>query len=128
MNRLYAVETTPGLTGAAADHRLPLRASEVEGLARLIASRIGVAIADGEQQLPHGVSEAWVAALVSDLQSHRGTSLVIAGVGQPPAVHALVHAMNRELGSVGQTVEYVAPAEAHPVNQSAALKEAKSRR
>src|SRR5262245_13832001 len=31
MNRLYVVECTPTITGAMADHRLPLRASQVEG-------------------------------------------------------------------------------------------------
>src|SRR5262249_50197415 len=35
MNRLYAVESTPGLTGAAADHRLPLKARDVARLARV---------------------------------------------------------------------------------------------
>ena len=38
MNRLYAVESTPSLTGAKADHRLPMRASDVEGFARQIAA------------------------------------------------------------------------------------------
>ena len=32
MNRLYAVESMPTLTGAKADHRLPMRASEIEAL------------------------------------------------------------------------------------------------
>ena len=32
MNRLYAVESTPSLTGAKADHRLPLRAARDRGL------------------------------------------------------------------------------------------------
>ncbi len=37
MNRLYAIESTPTLTGAKADHRLPLRASEIEAAARALA-------------------------------------------------------------------------------------------
>src|SRR5438309_1635441 len=37
MSRLYAVEPTPSVTGATADHRLPLRASEVELFARALA-------------------------------------------------------------------------------------------
>ena len=32
MNRLYVIESTPTSTGAKADHRLPLRASGIEGL------------------------------------------------------------------------------------------------
>ena len=41
MNRLYAVESMPTNTGAMADHRLPLRASEVEDFARALAAEIG---------------------------------------------------------------------------------------
>ncbi len=37
MNRLYAVESSPTTTGAVADHRLPVRAVEVEYVARSIA-------------------------------------------------------------------------------------------
>jgi molybdopterin-containing oxidoreductase family iron-sulfur binding subunit len=123
MNRLYAVESTPGLAGAAADHRLPLRAAEVEGLVRLLASRLGVADAGGTAPASISVPERWLAALVSDLDTHRGSSLVIAGEGQPAIVHALVHALNRELGNVGRTVEYVAPVEAAPTDQLSSLGE-----
>src|SRR5258708_27821436 len=42
MNRLYVVEPTPSVTGATADHRLPLRASEVELFARALAGRLGL--------------------------------------------------------------------------------------
>jgi molybdopterin-containing oxidoreductase family iron-sulfur binding subunit len=125
MNRLYAFESTPGLTGAAADHHWPVRASEIERLARLIANRLGVATAaeTNELALPRGVSESALAAIVADLKSHEGASVVIAGEGQPPAVHALVHAINRQLNNVGTTIEYMSPIEAHPANQVASLGE-----
>src|SRR5208282_3520173 len=45
MNRLYAVEATPSNSGAVADHRLPLRASEVEAFARALAAALGVGVA-----------------------------------------------------------------------------------
>ncbi len=61
--------------------------------------------------------------LVKDLQAARGRSLVIAGEGQSPAVHALAHAMNAALGNVGTTVSYTATAEVRPTNQRAALQE-----
>src|SRR5207249_5845880 len=35
----------------------------------------------------------WITAVVRDLQSHSGKSIVIAGEWQPPIVHALVHAI-----------------------------------
>ena len=47
MNRLYAVESTPSLTGAKADHRLPMRASDVEGFARRSPPRIGAGVGAG---------------------------------------------------------------------------------
>jgi molybdopterin-containing oxidoreductase family iron-sulfur binding subunit len=121
MNRLYAVESSPGLTGAAADHRLALRARDVENLARAVAERLGIAVAEGAQRVVSGVPAAWLEALVSDLQAHRGASLVIAGEGQPAEVHALAHAMNRRLENVGRTVEYLSPVEAKPIDQQASI-------
>jgi molybdopterin-containing oxidoreductase family iron-sulfur binding subunit len=106
MNRLYVVESSPSLTGALADHRLAVRPSEVEVVARAIAGALGAgASAPG----PH---DAWVAALAKDLQRHAGRSLVMAGEWQPPAVHALARALNERLGNVGRTVTYAAAAPA----------------
>jgi len=117
MNRMYAVESTPSLTGAKADHRLPMRASDVEALARALAAGIGVSGASGAA----GDQAAWVAAVAKDLQAHRGTSLVVAGEYQPVAVHALAHAMNQALGNVGATVTYGPAIEAAPQDQTASL-------
>ena len=119
--RLYAVESSPSNTGTKADHRLPLRASEIEAFARAVAAQVGVAAA-GEAAAP-AAAQNWMAALVKDLQAARGRSLVIAGDSQPPVVHALAHAMNEALGNVGATVNYTQTAEARPVNQVEALRE-----
>ena len=62
-------------------------------------------------------------AVAKDLQAHRGRSLVIAGDGQPPAVHALAHAMNQALGNVGKTVVYTQPVEAEPVESARSLRD-----
>ena len=121
MNRLYAVESTPTITGAMADHRLPLRPSLIEQFARALAKRLGVDIPADEGGLT--VPAGWLDALVADLQGNSGTSLVIAGPQQTPAVHALAHAMNAALNNVGQTVIYTDPVEANPVNQSQSLLE-----
>ena len=123
MSRLYVVESTPTITGATADHRLPLRPSLIEPLARIIAGRLGVQDAGGASELPEGVSEKWLAALVQDLQSRRGSSLVIAGGGQPPEVHALAHAINAALANAGQSVSYLEPVAAQRVNHHESLAE-----
>jgi MoCo/4Fe-4S cofactor protein with predicted Tat translocation signal len=115
MNRLYVVESTTTLTGANADHRLPLRPSAMKDLAWAVASLVG-ADGGGSTHLVHdppsGVSKEWVQAVAEDLEANRGACLVIAGRGQPPVVHALAHAMNLALGNAGKTVTFTEPVEA----------------
>lgn len=122
MNRLYAIEGSPTLTGAKADHRLRVLSRDVLAVAQAVASRVGVAGLPGGQTLPAGVDANFVDALAKDLQSHTGASVVIAGSQQPPAVHALAHAMNASLGNVGKTVLYTDPVVANPGDLNAGLK------
>jgi molybdopterin-containing oxidoreductase family iron-sulfur binding subunit len=127
MNRLYVVECTPSLTGAAADHRLALPARDVAGFARAIAARLGVG--GKRPELPGKIPDelaamaAWITAVAADLEAHRGRSLVLAGDTQPPEVHALAHRVNHALGNDGKTVEYVSRADAGPSEQIASLNE-----
>jgi molybdopterin-containing oxidoreductase family iron-sulfur binding subunit len=121
LSRFYAVESTPTNSGTKADHRLPLRASEIEAFARAVAAAVGVAGA-GAAAAPQA-AERWMGPLVKDLQAAQGRSLVLAGDGQPPVVHALAHAMNAALGNVGTTVTYTETAEVRPADQRAALQE-----
>ena len=118
MNRLYVVEPTPSVTGAAADHRLPLRASIVALFARALAGKLAL----GGLATPPAKSGEWLAAVVKDLQAHRGASLVIAGEYQPAEVHALAHAINAALGNVGATLYYTEPVEAEPCNHLESLR------
>jgi MoCo/4Fe-4S cofactor protein with predicted Tat translocation signal len=120
MSRLYVVESTPSSTGAKADHRLPLRASEIEGFARALAAKLGAGVGGGTLSPDQ---QKYVTALASDLQNHKGSCVVIAGDHQPPAVHALAHALNQSLGSVGRTVVYTEPVNANPVNQADSIKD-----
>ena len=121
MNRLYVVESTHTSTGAMADHRLPLQARQVEGLARALAAALGVASAPPAEP-PAGVPRGWFDALVRDLDAHRGASLVIAGQGQPPSMHALAYALNQALGNVGKTLRFIAPVAAQPVDETESLR------
>src|SRR5712691_3207278 len=110
MNRMYVVEPTPSVTGATADHRLPLRASEVELFARALAAKLGL----GSSAALPADAEKWLEAVAKDLQRHKGASMVVAGEQQPAEVHALAHAINASLGNVGTTLYYTEPVEAHP--------------
>ena len=119
----------PTSTGARADHRLPARPSDIEAIARAIAvistppgARGAAALRQIGQSFDAGVVK-WIAAVAKDLQAHRGSSLVIAGDGQPPVVHALAHAMNAALGNAGRTVVYTDPVEAEPVDQLQSLRD-----
>jgi MoCo/4Fe-4S cofactor protein with predicted Tat translocation signal len=126
MNRLYAIESMPSSTGARADHRLPLRPSAIQAAARQLAAALGVGNAAGGPAAAGGLDERaarFIAAVARDLQAHRGRSLVVAGDGQPPIVHAIAHAMNQALGNVGTTVVYTQTAEAEPVDQIQSLRD-----
>lgn len=120
MNRLYVVESTPSVTGSVADHRLPLRPSQIQAFALALARALGVPVS--APQLP-AEQHKWVDAIARDLQAHRARSVVVAGEPLPPAIHALVHAINHALGNAGQTVVYTAPVEAQPVNHTESLRE-----
>ncbi len=129
MNRLYAIESMPTATGARADHRLPARPSGIEAIARAIAA-VGAPPGARGAGAPGEVVQSfeptvlkWITAVAKDLQAHRGSSLVLAGAGQPPSVHALAHAMNAVLENVGKTVVYTDPVEAEPVDQLQSLRD-----
>lgn len=123
MNRLYVVETMATITGATADHRIPLRPSQIEDFARALAAALNVSGIDASAQRPSEVPAEWMTAVVHDLQQHRGTSIVLAGEQQPPVVHALAHAINHTLGNVGKTVVHTQPIETQPVNEVESIRE-----
>ena len=125
MSRLYVLESTPSLTGAAADHRLPLESTGIERFARELAQRLGVPggrDVGGSDALPPTQSARpqadpqtkWLDAVAADLQANRGRSLVTVGRSQPPWMHALAHAMNAALGNNGTVVDYSDPVERVP--------------
>ncbi len=120
MNRLYVVESTPTATGSNADHRLPLRSTDIEAFTRALATALGVANETAPSMQPHA---KWVKEVAADLQTARGRSVIVAGPAQPPGVHALAYLMNQALGNIGQTLQFVEPVAIQPVNHLASLKE-----
>jgi MoCo/4Fe-4S cofactor protein with predicted Tat translocation signal len=119
LNRLYVVEPTPSVTGSNADHRWPLRASDMELFARALAGKLGI----GPAVSLEAEAEKWLGTVAKDLQAEHGASLVIAGEYQPAVVHALVHAINASLGNVGTTLYYTEPVEAEPTNNLESLRD-----
>jgi MoCo/4Fe-4S cofactor protein with predicted Tat translocation signal len=117
MNRLYVIESTPTTTGAKADHRLPVRAAEVLEVAGMIGER-----REGQHGPVQSASDFAVGAF-QDLVNHREAGVVIVGDHQPPAVHALAHTLNHELGNIGTTVFYTDPVDANPINQTESIKD-----
>jgi molybdopterin-containing oxidoreductase family iron-sulfur binding subunit len=99
MNRLYAFDCGVSSTASVADHRWPVRPSEIEAIAR---------------NLPP--------AIAKDLQNNRGASIIIAGDDQPPLVHALAWQLNQQLGNVGSTITMTDPIEVAPVNELESLR------
>ena len=105
MSRVYAIESTPTLLGAAADHRI------VAGPARL--AQIMAALA---AQLLHGAAaardtapqrEPWLAAMLQDLKAAGSRALVHVGSDQPAELQALAHRINEALGARGTTFDVI---------------------
>jgi MoCo/4Fe-4S cofactor protein with predicted Tat translocation signal len=110
-SRFYAVESTPTSTGAKADHRMPLKPSQIAPFVHNLAAVLGGAIP----------ASPFVSALAKDLLAAKGKSIVIAGDDQSPEVHAVVHYINQLLGNNGTTVVMTATLEQKPVDQYADL-------
>jgi len=134
MNRLYAIESTPTSTGAKADHRIPMCASAVASFATLLAGPIlhpcehprgegGSCFDIGSGESSEQREKRQALGIYLDVFNHQGSSVIVAGDHQPPAVHALAHAMNAKLGNVGKTVFYTDPVDANPVNHTESIKD-----
>ena len=120
MNRLYVVESTPSSTGAKADHRLPVRAAEIESFARALAMMLG--------DEPTGASVR--AEQQKFLRCRRERSAEPSRVqrrdcrrSSAPGCSRSCPRINQILGNVGKTVFYTDPVDANPVNQTESLKD-----
>jgi MoCo/4Fe-4S cofactor protein with predicted Tat translocation signal len=113
-NRLYVVENRYTLTGAMADHRLRLPASQIPIFAHALAGKVAAATQDGgllsvlaTLQAPTGAlgfDERWLNTMAEDLVSKAGASIVFAGPHQPVAVQLLVYGINSALKNIGSTL------------------------
>ncbi len=113
-NRLYVVENRYTLTGAMADHRLRLPASQIALFTHALASRIAATTKDAglgsvlaTLQVPPGAAqfdEQWLNEAADDLVSKAGASLVLSGPHQPVVVQLLAYGINSALKNIGSTL------------------------
>jgi molybdopterin-containing oxidoreductase family iron-sulfur binding subunit len=122
MNRMYAVESTPTTTGYKADHRLRMRASQMEAFANAIAAAVGAGT-NGSTSNWSPEQTAFLNALAKDLKASAGKCVVIAGEQAAPGVHLAAIAMNQALGNVGKTVVYTDTVNPMPSVQTDDLKQ-----
>jgi MoCo/4Fe-4S cofactor protein with predicted Tat translocation signal len=118
LSRLYVAESRFTSVGAAADHRLPVRSSDIPALLELLEDRVL-----GSRGLKLGAPEPgsrarrlnevekvakFVDALGADLLAHRGECLIVVGKSQPAAAHARAARLHDALGCVGRTTSWTA--------------------
>ncbi|MGC2200303.1 MAG: TAT-variant-translocated molybdopterin oxidoreductase [Stellaceae bacterium] len=121
MSRVYAIESTPTLIGAKADHRLPMRPPDLLQAMRYLAGAVGAGPQEWAQ--PDAKDAAWLKAAAQDLMQAHGRALVHAGREQPVEIHLLTHAINGTLGALGATVRLIEPAAVTSSGQHQSLQE-----
>ena len=107
MSRHFQFESNLSLTGANADYRTPIKASQ-SGLAVLalynaIAAKAGVSPVAGAK-----VEVAHLDKAAKELWATKGASLVVSG-SNDPNVQVVIHAINELLGNNGATVDFSTP-------------------
>jgi len=112
MSRLYSVESAMSTTGAMADHRMRLSASQMGAFAAKIALALGVSVpaAVGGAADSLAIDSKWVEECAADLKSNSGQSLVVAGEHLPESVHIVVVAINEALRAPVKFLELPEPA------------------
>ena len=123
MNRLYSVESDLTITGGVADHRLRLESSQFVAFTNLLAAEIFTLRNSGkktliEQLRKRGDSSKahlnWIKECATDLCTKPELSAILPGSHLPAEVQGICYAINRELGCLGKTVQYLKIAKSAP--------------
>jgi MoCo/4Fe-4S cofactor protein with predicted Tat translocation signal len=109
MNRLYAVESRFSITGTKADHRIPLKPSQVEAAVfqlavALRAKGVSSSILSSVSAPSAPLSEKYIDAIVDDLLNNKGQSVLVGGAQLSPSANAILFVLNQALGNEGRTV------------------------
>jgi Fe-S-cluster-containing dehydrogenase component len=121
MNRLWVLEGNMTLTGFNADQRLPIRPSQIAGLAFALARHLNDAyslpIPSGLRSEPlktfsiesaaqrAGIDAPILKLLAADLARAGKSALVLAGPALPPDAHIACQLLNTMLGAIGNTID-----------------------
>ncbi|MEO6876646.1 MAG: TAT-variant-translocated molybdopterin oxidoreductase [Opitutaceae bacterium] len=106
MNRFYALESTPTVTGTLADFRLPASPARM----RVVLNAIALAIAHNPPSAGD-LSPAemnFVRALADDLRQHAPAVVCIAGAEEDADIQRWALALNAHSGAGGKTVRFLA--------------------
>ena len=116
MARLYVVESTFTLTGAAADHRLRAASSHISGLALLFAAEVLAQTGKGADASALRakvsglkVEEKWLKESIADLVLAKGKALIVAGDHLSDDAHRAVALANAALGAAVRYVKAATP-------------------
>ncbi len=104
---LFAAQSVPNLTGAAATRRLAIAPSRLPGLTLALCQALGQSLGD-----PGALTReerAWVRQVVAALKGSPGAGLVCAGQHAPAEVQAAVAWLNQQLGHQGRTLDWQRP-------------------
>ena len=116
MSRLYALESTPTLAGAKADHGLAMSPDEIQTALRRLAGSLGAGPSEWSG-LAHARGQA-LDAIAADLRGAHGRALVHVGACQSAEVHALGAALNHALGAHATCLSMIEPVGAEPHESS----------
>ena len=104
MSRIYSVESNFTVTGGFADHRLPMRSSDIGSFVTALSAKLTGGTAP---ELHAKGADKFLAAIVDDLKHHKGNAVITCGPNQPAEVHAHVAALNVQIGALNRTVSYL---------------------
>ena len=108
MSRIYVAESSPSVTGAAADHRLTADPALLRDLLIYLAAGLG---APGFSARLQGSEAQFAQAALADLQAAKGRALVLVGRDASPPAHALAAWIN---GRLGAPIDAMAPVDPNP--------------
>src|SRR3569833_3015957 len=106
MSRIFALESSPGLLGAKADHRLALTPAAIRQFVTHLARALGVDAGANDAASP---APGFERAVVEDLKANQGGCHKKPNTQLDPDMHALVHTLNHRLQGLGQTFDHIDP-------------------